>query len=161
MKLDDNLAFFMTEKISFFKYIHPNYITISGIISNLLIYFFLIMSKKNLKKKVFFIIIFRYLTDILDGNVARKYNKTSKLGGFLDTINDFMLFFIINFLYIKNKFLFYSLIIVAISYIIIFDLYYDHSKIKKKGINAFFVNNTIFIYTILILFIFYKYQYDF
>ena len=35
-------------------------------------------------------IFLRYLADIIDGKVARKYKKTSKLGGYLDTISDVM-----------------------------------------------------------------------
>lgn len=32
MKIDDDLAFKITEKVNIFEYIHPNYITISGIL---------------------------------------------------------------------------------------------------------------------------------
>lgn len=147
MKIDDNLAFMITENVKIFKYIHPNYITISGILSNFIIYY--LLKKNNRIKLLYLIIMYRYLTDILDGSIARKYNKTSKLGGYLDTINDFMLFTMICYIYLKKKY-FIVTFICSILYIIKFDLFYDHSSIKKEGLNAFIVNNTIFVYIILI-----------
>ena len=75
--------------LSFFKEIHPNIISITGIVTNFLILHYI--RRKNISLANSFLII-RFFTDILDGAVARKYNKTSKLGGYLDTINDLILF---------------------------------------------------------------------
>lgn len=152
MKIDDDLAYMITEQVVFLEHIHPNYITISGIISNFLIYYLLV--KKINKNILIGIIMYRYLTDILDGCVARKYKKTSKLGGYLDTINDFMLFTIISYLYLDKKY-FILTFIFANLYIVRFNLFHDHSGVKKEGsITAFFVNNTILIYSILITLIY-------
>lgn len=152
MKIDDDLAFKITEKVNIFEYIHPNYITISGILSNFVIYH-LLVKKKN-KKLLIGIILYRYLTDILDGCVARKYKKTSKLGGYLDTINDFMLFIIISYLHLEKKYFILTFIFASL-YIIKFDLFYDHSNIKiESTISGFLVNNSILIYSILIILIY-------
>ena len=40
------------------------------------------------------LLILRYLADCLDGGVARKYNKKSKIGGALDTWSDTILIYI-------------------------------------------------------------------
>ena len=87
MRIDDDIANIQC-LLSLFKYIHPNTITISGIISNFYILKFLIYKKINTLNML---LTFRYFTDIMDGAVARKYNKVSKIGGYLDTINDTML----------------------------------------------------------------------
>lgn len=153
MKIDDNLAFLLTENVSFFENIHPNYITISGIVSNCFIYYLLI--KKSYFKMVLFLIIYRYLTDILDGAVARKYKKTSELGGYLDTINDLMFILIISSVYLKKEVIFLISIFCCIM-IYSYNLFHDHSQIKNKKIMGFFVNNSILLYILLILFIIYK-----
>lgn len=113
----------------------------------------LLVKKKN-KKLLIGIILYRYLTDILDGCVARKYKKTSKLGGYLDTINDFMLFIIISYLHLEKKYFILTFIFASL-YIIKFDLFYDHSNIKiESTISGFLVNNSILIYSILIILIY-------
>lgn len=144
MKLDDNLAWLLVQNIDFLKNIHPNYITFSGIISNFLILYLLIKKDYNI---LIPLIIYRYFTDILDGAVARKYNKTSKLGGYLDTLNDVMLISFLSLYYLKNYFIFIFILILL--FIIYHNSFYDHSQLKKKGIIAFFVNNSILLYFIL------------
>ena len=84
MKLDDyiiNRGWVLAP----FRRVHPNIITITGMICNILIITFL------LQKYIYIaniLLIIKYFCDCLDGAVARKYNKTSKLGGYLDTISD-------------------------------------------------------------------------
>ena len=41
---------------------------------------------------MFIVLSFRCMTDIMDGYCARKYNKVTRLGGYLDTINDNIMF---------------------------------------------------------------------
>ena len=72
-----------------FKYIHPNVITISGLILNAICFYTLYIVKD--KQLTAFLIMIRILADNLDGMVARKFNKTSKLGGLLDTMSDAIL----------------------------------------------------------------------
>jgi len=144
--------------LSLFKNIHPNIISSTGIISNFIIIFLLL--KKNIYWANIFIII-RYYTDILDGAVARKYNKTSKLGGYLDTMNDIIFItlyiFIISYFFITNKNIIYSQIITVLYFfgIIIYfkklDVLSDHDKLKDTDYNkllAFITNNSIFAFMI-------------
>ena len=88
IKIDRNIADYVSENITLFKYIHPNIISFIGIICNILIYFLIF---KNIKNKLLLLILFniRALSDILDGAIARKYNKTSKLGHYMDTFSEF------------------------------------------------------------------------
>ena len=102
------------------------------------------------------LLIIRYLSDILDGAIARKFVKTSKFGHLLDTMSDIILSFV--FLMLFNLKLKMPIICIVICFIIII-IYYnikhhffeEHDTIKK---NFFYVNNTYisFIYA----FIFYK-----
>jgi phosphatidylglycerophosphate synthase len=91
-RLDDKLTDFILNKFYFFKYIHPNIITLSGMISNFFILFF-ILNKFFISSVL--LLVYRYLADCLDGGVARKYNKKSKLGGALDTWSDTILVYIL------------------------------------------------------------------
>lgn len=94
MKLD---KFYYDQKINkqlekilpLFENIHPNIITIFGIILNgIAFYYYFILNNKFVTSVL---LILRIVSDNLDGMVARKYNKTSKLGGFLDGIADCIL----------------------------------------------------------------------
>ena len=101
----------------------------------------------------------RCLTDILDGMIARKYDKKSKLGGWLDTIQDMLLaFFIVPFIllykYTKNKSL--SVIIPLILTTTSLFLYYyndisDHDNIDSEILQTFRNNSVLlFIFAIIL-----------
>lgn len=127
--------------INKFKNIHPNYISIIGIFSNFIsLYFF---EKKELYKSFFFMII-RSIADCLDGIVARKYNKVSYFGGFLDTTNDLTFCSIICYIIFKHYMKINtntSFILSIISLIVFFSFMYkngtisDHDGLKKKPNN--------------------------
>jgi phosphatidylglycerophosphate synthase len=103
------------------------------------------------------LLVFRYLADCLDGGTARKYNKTSKIGGALDTFSDNLLIFIYviiicNLLNIPGG-------ISAATFFVILNLYMmslsnsliNHSGIKfggnsVKNIYAFFINNSYILF---------------
>ena len=68
-----------------FRHIHPNVITITSMVLN---YFIYISILNRQKQKALILLWIRYMTDNLDGHIARKYGKTSKIGGLLDTIAD-------------------------------------------------------------------------
>ena len=88
IRIDDNLANNIVDKIEYFKHIHPNTIsTISHICNAIILYQLFFANIKNIEF-IGLIIIIRYFTDILDGSVARKYNKTSELGHKLDHYGD-------------------------------------------------------------------------
>lgn len=83
--------------------IHPNTITISGIVSSLisLVIGLYILKQNNSKKTkmknkellialVIIFFAFKVLGDCFDGAVARACNKVSNLGGFLDGVSDML-----------------------------------------------------------------------
>ena len=99
--LDDYFASIFINNIYLLKYIHPNIITISGLLLNFYIYKLLNTNKINIYI-LFLSLFYRWLADILDGAIARKYNKQSKLGHYLDTLSDSILIIIGFSLLIKN-----------------------------------------------------------
>ncbi len=162
IKTDDYIGKFLVNNLSFLKHIHPNFITISGFIVNFIILYFLLKSPISSDTYTLFIImlllVYRWLADVLDGEVARKYNKQSKLGGTLDTISDSVLFSIFIFFIICKLKLPYIYFFIYIILLIIFVWYHeslhDHTNLKKDNIVGFFINNS-FIPMVIVLFITY------
>lgn len=162
MHLDDSFA---NSKflLNLFKNIHPNTISISGIIANLYIIKNLYHGKKNMAN---ILLAYRYLADIMDGAIARHYNKTSVMGGYLDTLDDTMLislyFGYITWNFTKNfKFSLLVGFIGFISNIIYLSSYnslHDHSNVKNlnktlfQKFCKFSINNTILYFIAIILF---------
>ena len=152
----DNIIFNNKLILTYFKNIHPNYITLVGFISNFgILYYF-----DNRKDLSLFFVIIRLISDILDGNVARKFKKESKLGGLFDTITDLfynsVLIFII--LRCKNKTdinksieIICVFVMISVIFLIIKDSLFFHKNLKKKPENLFdliifiLVNNTLLI----------------
>jgi len=164
--IDDNLSKGLVNNLTFLKYIHPNFISLISIILNYFIHIYLNNSSPYLNIYIFGIILFiRWLSDCLDGAIARKYNKTSRFGHSLDTLGDILLLFIFMY-FILNK-LFHIPIIP--SFIIISNIMLlsnidtnfidDHDKIKNrensknyfKKILGFVINNTYLIFIFYIL----------
>ena len=72
-----------------FKNIHPNIISLFGIFLNYAIFK---LYYKNYNKILIVLMTFiRIYCDNLDGAVARKFNKTSNIGGLLDSLDDMIL----------------------------------------------------------------------
>jgi len=163
MNYDDKIAEKLG-KFHFWKYIHPNEITIFGIILNFVIGYILINKVKYFIPFIGILLLFRCLADIMDGYVARKYKKTSKIGNLLDTFSDLMLTFGYGFIFLKYCLKFNNYIIIGILSIILIILHYkfnffnNHEKIKNgkkdiiENILNFITNNTIIIYIILFVF---------
>lgn len=160
MRIDDEIAnndFLLV----LFKDIHPNVISIIGIICNLVLINFL---HQNEFYNANLILIIRYFCDILDGAIARKYNKTSKLGGYLDTINDIMLMSLYSsFIFWKKtnnfsvtKVIFCILVLGLVLYFKKEDVMSNHENLKKesddsfKNIIQFLTNNSIFVFILVI-----------
>ena len=131
--------------------IHPNIITLSNIINS--IFLFINIKCYNNKKIIIIQMILYYIFDCLDGEVARKCNKQSKLGGYLDTISD-MLFFAIILNYFIYKFIlkdskYFNFKYIILFYLIlfsIFDKYYNletHTQTNNKLILEYMYNNCI------------------
>jgi phosphatidylglycerophosphate synthase len=165
MYLDDKLADIFVNKTEIFKNIHPNVFSSISIILN--IFIFNILNGWNPSVLNIAIIIgIRCMTDILDGAIARKYNKVSVLGGTLDTIGDISLLCIVIWFIMKWIGMHYSIYIIFLclvaGLIVTYDLYHDHSAAKIYNDNiinncvAFSVNNTVVFFTILFGIILYK-----
>ena len=137
--IDDNISKFLVNNLNFFRFIHPNFISLISIILNYFIYIYLICTVPHLNIYLFSIILFiRWLSDCLDGAIARKYNKTSKLGHSLDTLGDILLFYIFMY-FILNK-LFHipniSAFIIISNMILLFNIgtrfIDDHDELKNR-----------------------------
>lgn len=164
IKLDDNIAEIIITNINF-ENISPNFVTIIGLICNIIIAYILFFDDKETNKKsviFLFILLLRWLADILDGAIARKYDKLSNLGHYLDTFSDTSLIFIVLiYIGIKFKINYKYIILIFILYLLVinnnYDLFSNHDSIKKDNskLESFLVNNSyiLFIY----IYIFYNF----
>ncbi len=144
MNTDQYVEKYMMDNFSFFKHIDPNAITILGMFFNILIYKEIICSSNKKINMYILALLFviRWLLDDLDGAVARKYNKKSKIGGTLDTISDYMLCAIIVYYFItklKLSKIWYLIVITVFGF---FTTYYnnihDHDSLKKYHNHHYF-----------------------
>jgi len=144
-------------KLKFLKNIHPNIITIFGIVLNILIYYLL---EHKFLIPLIFALFLRHWVDCLDGAVARKYKKVSKFGGYLDTISDHVLIFITSLFVFEvfsfDYYIFFAVILTALSltYLYIIRSLSDHENIKVQGKNFynFLVNNSWILYLCFYIF---------
>lgn len=163
LRLDDRLTKFILDRVDLFKYIHPNIITSIGLIINFAI-LYLIINKFFVSCSLLMLV--RYLADCLDGGVARKYNKKSKLGGALDTWSDTILIYVLIVgLFIINNFPYGSelaaFVCCANLYIMsLSDSLVDHAGMKNgkttlSNCYAFLVNNSfiLFMSNLIILYL--------
>jgi phosphatidylglycerophosphate synthase len=135
-------------------YLEPNYITVLNYFITFLIVY-LIYKNQNMIL-ITILVIFRSFLDILDGAIARKCNKSSKLGAKLDIIGDILLFILLNLVFyvkasnkiIKNLFFVTILISIFISINVLFN--YKNTFSNKYVI--LFHDNTIVCVPLLVLF---------
>lgn len=158
LQLDKSYTDFILSSFSF-KTIHPNFITLFGLMMDLAVLFSIKTSNIWMLGLSLFI---RYSCDCLDGAVARKWNKVSDIGGLLDTIADNVLIWIISFSYldilnIECKLLI-SLIPVTLNVIYLFwkKSIIHHDGIKEIGtpihnIYRWGVNNNLVMYFLIFL----------
>jgi len=97
----------------------------------------------------------RCISDTLDGAVARKYHKVTEIGGYLDTISDFiyyiMMYHYIMILKLGLHPLFNFIGVCTYFYVIYtYDSFSNHEKLKTYGttltyrdIMPFLVNNSV------------------
>tara|TARA_R110002072_G_scaffold280876_1_gene443331 strand:+ start:19452 stop:19925 length:474 start_codon:yes stop_codon:yes gene_type:complete len=135
----------------FCKYnIHPNVITGIAFLLN-----FLLLSNISPVNKMVVVIISRIL-DSLDGEVARKCDKQSTFGSYLDSISD-IVFSVIILMFIfgikRNSFNIISLCIVTF---FITSLFADHSNHNMPSIFLPIHDNTTLVSTILACIAFFK-----
>jgi len=119
-------------------YINPNFLTFLRILLVPFIIFFYI-NKYYIISSVFFILAI--ITDLIDGLMARKYNKETKLGAFIDPLADKILFISLAILFYDYiwTWLFISLIFIEISLIfvrIIKIIFYKNNKKSNINIKA-------------------------
>lgn len=148
--------------------IHPNVITLSSFISSFLMLKF---HKNHQFKYLMYMIIYKWLSDGLDGEVARKCKKTSVIGGILDLISDeffyMVLFKILLSFFIKNDDILWVVIIIASKiyesiyvYNYGFDAIHNHDIPKRNSNNifekifSFYINNCLIGY-ILTIYLYY------
>ncbi len=160
MHLDDVVADAVVNRTEIFQNIHPNAITATSLVLNVLILMILLRWRRGINFGLLgSLLILRCGTDIFDGAVARKYKKTSKLGGYLDTIGDFSLFIIL-FYFIFDRYnvrsVYWIPLIAFILYTIDhFDIAHDHSPLKVyngnlyQRIAAFCANNTVVVFAVI------------
>jgi len=155
LKLDDIIVKHIMENYDIFENIHPNIVTSVGIICN---YFILLyidnIDKHNIDPIMFgLVLMIRFLADALDGAVARKYKKSSRLGNILDTVSDLMMMFVgFYFLMIVFKLpnwtiIFYILLLILVNEK--YGIFKQHDTVKSNSestmdkIMNFSTNNTI------------------
>lgn len=158
LNIDSIVTQFFIENLPILKSIHPNIITLFGLMLNGLILLF--YTEPGF---IFYFILFlRYLSDCLDGGVARAYNKSSVFGGFLDTASDNILLYIAGYSVAKLLLLspFVSLVFGAalmvanLLIMFILDALFDH-KNMKTGHNIFHKTYSGIINNSFILFVTY------
>lgn len=89
---DDAITNIILANVSIFKFIHPNVITLFGLLLNFIIIYEVVKAGSFLLLTL--LLLLRYFADCLDGGVARMYSKKSKIGGALDTWSDTILIYI-------------------------------------------------------------------
>ena len=115
--------------------IHPNYITLFNYFITFIIFYIFYI---NYSLTVTFILcILRSFLDIMDGCHARQQNKCSKLGAYLDMLNDSLFMMGIPFIIGMNiKILLLKIIFYTVSFILfincIYMLYSDNSDLLKN-----------------------------
>jgi phosphatidylglycerophosphate synthase len=132
--------------------LEPNQITLFNYLITFLIAYLIYYDYSYLA--IIIIVIFRQFLDILDGAIARKCNKYSKLGEKLDIYGDYLLaglLIIIFYLKSKNKYIQYGYTILFI-YCIIRSVYAEMNKnLYTDDLMIFMHDNTILTVPLLII----------
>jgi len=135
-------------KVFKFKNIHPNYIVLFNFVFAVFC-FLLIISKYYIYAIMgSFLFIFFDMFDLLDGAVARVYNKTSKFGAFfdglMDVVSEILILLAVGFYF---NFVFEVLLLLLF---VLFVIYFsmrvkDIYQIKERQLNIFDVKKNTFI----------------
>jgi len=156
MKLIDSaeLICYMTEKsglIRLFKNVSPNAITLSNVPINII----LVYGINHNWYGVGFLLFLRWFMDSLDGYVAFKYDKASKLGALLDTSADMMFYFSMNAMfnrYSRCLAVMWSFgIMIFFVYFIKIKAHWDHDVCDRHIVLKFLRNYDYTVYTIFYL----------
>jgi len=102
------------KKNNIMRTLSPNFLTFIGLITSLLILFLVEYYNVSLSFLILLILV-SALMDVLDGYIAREFNKMSKFGAFLDSTSDRISDGIYAYIFLKigiiNNLLFFALII--------------------------------------------------
>ena len=125
INLDKQYVEYVLSKTDIFKHIHPNFLSLFGLITDFFLLYFITFGAIPLIGIALFI---RYSCDCLDGAIARKYKKVSDFGGALDTLADNTLIFVLFYgiLIAIGINIVYAIIIPSM--IVIVNLIYIYSK---------------------------------
>jgi cardiolipin synthase len=159
LNLDKTYTSWVLSKTNIFKHVHPNYISIAGLLADFGILYFLSVA---IFEPAIFLLVLRYHCDCLDGAVARKYNKVSNIGGLLDTIADNTLIYIVIYsigivLGISHiVFIALTVVILNVLYLIKNKAVIHHLNLKLgkdrfKNAYIFAMNNNMLLYSLIIL----------
>lgn len=85
-KFDKHINKHLGKIVYLFQDVHPNAVTIFGMVMNgfMFHYYFVL----DIKYMTCILLVIRIICDNLDGMIARKFNKVTKLGGLLDSLSD-------------------------------------------------------------------------
>ena len=150
----DRITYFIVDSIVPYLIklnVHPNLVTLIGFVP---IYFIHVNMLSKRKILVYLFAFVNYTFDCLDGELARKSGKTSKLGGILDSIHDIITIFSLLYLVFKLYAIPIVIIfIILIKYIFDLDPINHTAKKYKKFFNLGHDNlNIIYILSIEITF---------
>ena len=141
-------------------YLSPNEITILGMIVTIIIGY-LFYTEKYLLVFIF-LVFFRSFCDIYDGMIARKCNKTTSIGKYLDVFADTfyaMVFLVLFFIKTNNKYWYLKIFIVLL--ILITPVLFfrsgsnNHVMLENNSVLKFTHDNTILVYPILSILIYF------
>jgi len=131
--------------------VHPNIVTLTGFIPIYFIYTNILAKRKLI---VYILVAINYFLDCLDGELARKSGKTSKLGGMLDSFHDLISFYSILHL-VFGYYAIPILIIFTYTVLKVFDMDpVEHTAKKNTKIFNFAHDNLNLFYLISIEIIF-------
>lgn len=143
--IPDTDAFFYTNIVdpisNYFSNIHPNYITLFGLPFSFIVYITHWFPPLSFVISYCFM-MFRTLCDLLDGHIARKYNKETVLGACLDTLADainasnFVTYFATR-LFDFSFAIYVGIFIITLALILVVTfktgILFDHSILKQKN----------------------------
>lgn len=136
----------------------PNIITISRIIA-LILGFILIIKNKFIEGIIFY--IYGAISDAFDGYFARKFNASSKLGGYLDAISDklYLLSIMIIIIIYGNYLIIIPLVLEGLISIINYQIVKTKGKVYTERVGKIKMNVEIVTLIVALLLIKYSFLY--
>jgi len=125
INLDKQYTEYVLSKTDIFRHIHPNILSILGLIMDFFLLHYIIVSSLAMIGLVLFI---RYSCDCFDGAVARKYKRVSDFGGALDTIADNTLIFVLIYGILISIGMTISVAVLTAFIVVSVNLVYMHTK---------------------------------